>query len=208
MWFGIYTVLFSFLGIAYALILRIFTTNFVQGWTLLFIAMLFLGGVQMISLGIIGEYLARVYRQVKDRPLYLVNDRIGFHNSARTNVTSRDGVGCAREEVEPCLLGVVIGAVFLYLTLRRIEWDEVEIVLADARWQFIPLALLFLSAGYILRIIRWWYVLRLAGIDVTPRVCAARFFIGFALNNVLPSVRETSSDAWDSLSDYEPRSHN
>ena len=93
MWIGIYTVLFSFIGIAYALILRLFTTNFVQGWTLLFIAMLFLGGVQMISLGIIGEYVGRVYREVKGRPLYLVNERIGFRNKARKAVKSRDGVG-------------------------------------------------------------------------------------------------------------------
>ena len=84
------------------------------------------------------------------------------------------------------LVGIVIGAVFLYLTLRRIEWDEVSHALAEARWQFIPLAILFLAIGYALRILRWWYVLKLAGVNVAPRVCAAPFLIGFALNNVLP----------------------
>lgn len=92
MWIGIYTVLFSLLGIGYALVLRLFTTNFVAGWTLLFIAMLFLGGVQMISLGIIGEYVGRVYREVKGRPLYLINERIGFRNVSRRPVVTRDGV--------------------------------------------------------------------------------------------------------------------
>ena len=50
----------------------------VTGWTLLFIAILFLGGVQLLFLGIIGEYLGRVYGEVKRRPLYFVKDRRGF----------------------------------------------------------------------------------------------------------------------------------
>lgn len=50
----------------------------VPGWTLLFIAVLFLGGVQLLALGVIGEYLGRVYWEVKRRPLYLVKERLGF----------------------------------------------------------------------------------------------------------------------------------
>jgi dolichol-phosphate mannosyltransferase len=66
------------LGILYALALRLFTDIWVPGWTLLFIAVLFLGGVQLLSLGVIGEYLGRVYWEVKRRPLYLVKERLGF----------------------------------------------------------------------------------------------------------------------------------
>jgi len=38
----------------------------------------FLGGIQLVSLGVLGEYLARVYSEVKDRPVYLVRQKIGF----------------------------------------------------------------------------------------------------------------------------------
>jgi hypothetical protein len=66
------------LGIVYALVLRFFTDVWVTGWTLLFIAMLFFGGVQLLFLGIMGEYLGRIYGEVKQRPLYIVTEQLGF----------------------------------------------------------------------------------------------------------------------------------
>ena len=75
---GLVTSALALLGILYALALRLFTDIWVPGWTLLFIAVLFLGGVQLLSLGVIGEYLGRVYWEVKRRPLYLVRERLGF----------------------------------------------------------------------------------------------------------------------------------
>jgi polyisoprenyl-phosphate glycosyltransferase len=50
----------------------------VPGYASLMVALLFFGGVQLISLGVIGEYLARVYREVKGRPLYVINQAEGF----------------------------------------------------------------------------------------------------------------------------------
>ena len=68
-------------GIVYALVMRLFTSIWVSGWTALFIAVLFIGGVQLISLGIIGEYIGRIYGESKARPLYLVRERLGFDAS-------------------------------------------------------------------------------------------------------------------------------
>lgn len=65
-------------GIAYALFLRVFTDIWVEGWTALMIAVLFMGGVQLISIGILGEYVGRIYSQSKGRPLYVVDEYFGF----------------------------------------------------------------------------------------------------------------------------------
>ena len=68
----------ALLGIGYAFALRLLTDVWVTGWTLLLIAILFLGGVQLVLIGIFGEYLGRIYGEVKRRPLYLVAERLGF----------------------------------------------------------------------------------------------------------------------------------
>ncbi len=61
----------SVIGIVYALVVRLFTHTWVAGWAISFIGMLFLGGLQMISIGIVGEYVGRIYTEAKQRPLYL-----------------------------------------------------------------------------------------------------------------------------------------
>lgn len=58
-------------GIIYALVVRLFTHAWVAGWTISFIGLLFLGGLQMISIGIVGEYVGRIYTEAKHRPLYI-----------------------------------------------------------------------------------------------------------------------------------------
>lgn len=64
----------AFLVIVYTLYQKYFKHDVVQGWSSLMISILFIGGVQLICLGIIGEYLGRIMDNVKKRPLYIVKD--------------------------------------------------------------------------------------------------------------------------------------
>lgn len=66
-------------GILYALVMRLFTNIWVEGWTALMIATLFIGGVQLIAVGILGAYVGRIYSEVKSRPLYVVQEYVGFN---------------------------------------------------------------------------------------------------------------------------------
>ena len=68
----------SVIGGLFAIFNRLFTDNWVSGWTGLFFAVLFMGGVQLMVLGVIGEYVGRIYMAAKDRPLYIVKRKVGF----------------------------------------------------------------------------------------------------------------------------------
>ncbi len=77
-WLGFAASAVALLGILLAVSFRIFTRNWVPGWTTIVIAVLFMGGVQLICLGIMGEYMGRIYGESKHRPLYLVEELAGF----------------------------------------------------------------------------------------------------------------------------------
>jgi len=64
----------SFLVILYTLYQKYIKADTVQGWSSLMVSILFIGGVQLICLGIIGEYLGRIMDNVKQRPLYIVRE--------------------------------------------------------------------------------------------------------------------------------------
>lgn len=58
----------------YALYARFISRDYVPGWTSIIISVLFIGGVQLISIGIIGEYISRISSNVRNRPLYVISD--------------------------------------------------------------------------------------------------------------------------------------
>lgn len=77
-WAGLIAVSLAVLGIGYALAMYLLTGAWMDGWALLFITMLFLGGGQFMFIGIVGEYIGRISNEVRQRPLYLVRERLGF----------------------------------------------------------------------------------------------------------------------------------
>ena len=77
-WTGFLAIWIAVAGIIVAIVDRMLDKNLTRGWASLFVAVLFMGGVQLVSLGIIGEYLGRIYTEVKRRPLYVVQERLGF----------------------------------------------------------------------------------------------------------------------------------
>ncbi len=66
---------------AFLIVRTLFLGIDVPGYASLMVTMLFLGGIQLLTLGIIGEYLGRIYEEVKGRPLYLVRERYGLERT-------------------------------------------------------------------------------------------------------------------------------
>ncbi len=64
----------AFIYMCFVLFKTLFVGEEVQGYPTLVILILFLGGVQLISLGIIGEYLGKIFKETKRRPVYVIND--------------------------------------------------------------------------------------------------------------------------------------
>ncbi|BAY20377.1 putative glycosyl transferase [Calothrix sp. NIES-2100] len=81
-YFGLTLSLLSFLYASFLIIRTLILGIDIPGYASLMVTVLFLGGVQLLSLGIIGEYLGRVYEQVKGRPLYLVRECYGFSSES------------------------------------------------------------------------------------------------------------------------------
>lgn len=78
----------SLVGFAYALFIIARTVLFgadTPGYASLMCVVLFMGGIQLISLGVIGEYIGRIYRETKHRPLYLVDKRVGVEPTDKSS---------------------------------------------------------------------------------------------------------------------------
>jgi dolichol-phosphate mannosyltransferase len=77
-YFGFFVAILSMLFMVAVVVLRIFKPDFFYGQATTLASVLFLGSVQLIFLGVIGEYLGRIYDEVKRRPLYIVAEELGF----------------------------------------------------------------------------------------------------------------------------------
>lgn len=74
--FGMITAVISFMGVLWSLIAAILGKT-VAGWASMTCIICFVSGVQLLSLGIIGEYIGKIYLEVKHRPRYIISDRTG-----------------------------------------------------------------------------------------------------------------------------------
>jgi dolichol-phosphate mannosyltransferase len=78
-WVGFAASGVALLGILITVVERLMgVEGLVKGWASILVAILFIGGVQLICMGIIGEYVGRIYGESKRRPLYVVRERMGF----------------------------------------------------------------------------------------------------------------------------------
>lgn len=84
-WLGYATSLLAFLYLASVFVQRAMGVT-VEGWATIMVALLFLGGVQLICIGIMGEYVGRVFTELKPRPIYIVETVIG-ENAAGSGAT-------------------------------------------------------------------------------------------------------------------------
>jgi len=84
-YFGLWASGFAFFGVLFTLLQKIFAGQFAKiglapgaGFPTIVISVLFLGGVQLICLGILGEYIGRIYSEVKGRPLWVLRESVGL----------------------------------------------------------------------------------------------------------------------------------
>lgn len=73
---GLIVSIFSFIGILWSII-GSFMGTVVSGWSSLVCIVCFIGGIQLLSIGILGEYIGKIYMETKHRPRYIISERIG-----------------------------------------------------------------------------------------------------------------------------------
>ena len=74
-YFGFFMAAFSFCYALYALYIKIFTNSAIEGWTSIFILVSLLGGIQLITIGVLGKYLGMLFIEQKRRPTYIVREQ-------------------------------------------------------------------------------------------------------------------------------------
>ncbi|MDQ3308609.1 MAG: flippase-like domain-containing protein [Gemmatimonadota bacterium] len=82
--------------------------------------------------------------------------------------------------------GVLVAAAFVYLAFGRLHWSEIETVLRSASMPPLVLALVALAAGFSVRILRWWWMLRALEPGLRLHRCIRPFLVSIAVNNTVP----------------------
>jgi dolichol-phosphate mannosyltransferase len=78
---GIISVFVSIIVLLYALIVKLTGQPVQAGWTSIMVAITFFSGIQLLGLGIVGQYIARIYDESKNRPIYIVKETVNVNNN-------------------------------------------------------------------------------------------------------------------------------
>jgi polyisoprenyl-phosphate glycosyltransferase len=89
-WMGYCASAFAFLYLFTVFIQKFVFHITVQGWATIMVAVLFLGGVQLICLGIAGEYIGRIFNEIKRRPIYIIQESLGATDTLSPSVPARE----------------------------------------------------------------------------------------------------------------------
>ena len=92
-WLGVFTVVISIAVAAYSLAAKLFFAQPPQGFTALIVSVTFFAGTQLLFLGVIGEYIGRIYEEVKARPVYIVQETMRSRRPWTRN-TPENTVSC------------------------------------------------------------------------------------------------------------------
>lgn len=87
---AIFTMAIACVGAVYFFVLYFVQPNQPRGFATLILAILFFGGIQLLSLAIIGEYIGRIFEEVKRRPMYIIDRKINLDRECRQNMVSVD----------------------------------------------------------------------------------------------------------------------
>jgi glycosyltransferase len=74
-WAGTFSFLISLVGIVFVVIRKLTIGGSVAGWASLVSIILFIGGIQLLALGIIGNYISKIFLETKKRPVYVIKEK-------------------------------------------------------------------------------------------------------------------------------------
>ena len=80
---GILMAVSSFVAGIAVLCFKLFTEYPIEGWSSIMLSIFFVGGVQLSVIGVLGEYIGRIYTEVRERPLYIVREAVGFTSESQ-----------------------------------------------------------------------------------------------------------------------------